>query len=127
MSERSHGICGKCGATVYPEHIDSGIARYEEGQLMCSHCVEEYEQAHDRSGMDSSYALTPIEMEGDDEPGEAAKETRRMQNDWRSRDRDYPSRFRPYGDPGPGRLARVVKCGVKSRKCTYVWMRDRKN
>jgi len=42
---------------------------------MCSHCVEEYEQAHDRSGMDSSYALTPIEMEGNDEPGEAAKET----------------------------------------------------
>jgi hypothetical protein len=58
---------------------------------------------------------------------EAAKETRRMQNDWRSRDRNYPSRFRPYGDPGPGRLARVARCAPKSRKCTYVWMRDRKS
>jgi hypothetical protein len=58
---------------------------------------------------------------------EAAKETRRMRNDWRSQDRDYPERFRPYGDPGPGKLARVVKCGVKSKKCTYVWMRERKS
>ena len=57
---------------------------------------------------------------------EAAKETRRMINDWRCRDRDYPSRFRPYGDPGPGTLARVAKCGIKSMKCTYVWMRERK-
>lgn len=39
--------CESCGATVYKEHIDSGIARYEAGKLMCPHCVNEYERSHD--------------------------------------------------------------------------------
>ncbi len=40
-------VCEACGATIYKEHIDSGIARYEAGKLMCPHCVSEYEKSHD--------------------------------------------------------------------------------
>ena len=40
-------VCEACGATIYKEHIDSGIARYEAGKLMCPHCVGEYEKSHD--------------------------------------------------------------------------------
>ena len=42
-------VCGACGATIYKEHIDSGIARYEAGKLMCPHCVGEFERSHDRA------------------------------------------------------------------------------
>lgn len=34
-------------------------------------------------------------------------------------------RYRPYGNPGPGYIARVVKFGKRSRKCTFRWTRER--
>ncbi|RJP39769.1 MAG: hypothetical protein C4547_03275 [Phycisphaerales bacterium] len=64
MSPAGHSVCQACGATVYPEHIDSGIARYEGGKLMCSHCVEEYERVHDRStAKGGTYGYAPIAMD----------------------------------------------------------------
>lgn len=57
--------CSKCGASVYKQHIDSGIARYEDGQLMCAPCVAEYEKAHDGdTSADDSFA--PIAFDDDD-------------------------------------------------------------
>ena len=44
-------VCGACGATIYKEHIDSGIARHEAGKLMCPHCVSEYEKSHDTASV----------------------------------------------------------------------------
>lgn len=56
--------CEKCGASVYREHLDAGIARYENGMLMCSFCVTEYEREHD--GDDASdESLAPIEFDDD--------------------------------------------------------------
>ncbi len=49
MSDKSMSKCHNCGASVYPEHVDTGIARYEGGKLLCVHCVEEYEATHDSS------------------------------------------------------------------------------
>lgn len=64
MSLAGHSSCQNCGATVYPEHIDSGIARYEGGKLMCSHCVEEYERVHDRgTAKEGTYSYSPIAMD----------------------------------------------------------------
>ena len=50
MSKEHLSKCQECGASIYPEHLDTGIARYEAGKLMCVHCVEEYEAAHDAVG-----------------------------------------------------------------------------
>jgi hypothetical protein len=69
MSEIS-GTCQGCGASIYRQHIDSGIARYEGGKLLCSHCVIEYEQAHDGEA-DESFA--PIEFDGGEEDEEEIK------------------------------------------------------
>ncbi len=78
MSQSGHSLCQSCGATVYPEHLDSGIARYEGGKLMCSHCVEEFERSHDRSSAKggSSYGYKPIAMD-DDEPAASRKSEHR--------------------------------------------------
>ncbi len=69
--EDVHGTCEECGSSIYQAHIDTGIARYEEGKLLCAHCVAEFEAAHDVSGSDLEMDdLAPIELEGFDEAEE---------------------------------------------------------
>lgn len=58
--------CESCGASVYPEHLDSGIARYENGKLLCSHCVKDYEREHGSDGTGKAEAFEPIQLESDD-------------------------------------------------------------
>jgi len=62
-TEDTTSVCQECGATVYREHLDSGIARYEDGRLLCSHCVAELEAKHDSEG--GANAFEPIEFEDD--------------------------------------------------------------
>lgn len=52
MSPEQTVSCQQCGASIYREHLDSGIARYEGGKLLCSFCVNEYESSHDNAGSD---------------------------------------------------------------------------
>lgn len=65
--------CEGCGASIYPEHLDSGIARYEDGKLLCSHCAADYERDHDAAaGGDSGVEdFAPIELEGFDDISES--------------------------------------------------------
>lgn len=58
-------ICSECGASVYRQHLESGIARYEGSKLMCSHCVAEFEQKHDQAP-EGEDALETIEFEDDE-------------------------------------------------------------
>jgi len=44
MSKDVTAPCQECGASVYPEHIESGKARYETGKLLCPHCVVDFEK-----------------------------------------------------------------------------------
>lgn len=62
-AEEAHNQCQVCGANVYSEHIDSGIARYEDGKLMCKHCLEDYEAKHDASGSATAVEFEPIALE----------------------------------------------------------------
>lgn len=56
---------------------------------------------------------------------EAKKENERLRNDWRARDPYYYERYKPYGDPGPGLIAEVVRMTRKG-ECHWQWERDRK-
>lgn len=59
---------------------------------------------------------------------EGEKECERLDRSWRSRDSNYrPTRFRPYGNSGPGRLARVARFKAKSKEAVYRWHRERIN
>ncbi len=76
MRDKHHddvtSICEKCGASVYKQHLDSGIARYEDGKLLCSHCVAEYEQAHDSATVVE--AFEPIEFDDEERPDDHKEE-----------------------------------------------------
>jgi hypothetical protein len=41
MSEEPVQQCHACGATIYQEHLDTGIAGYFQGALLCLHCRQE--------------------------------------------------------------------------------------
>ena len=66
MKQQSNdtSTCESCGASVYPEHLDSGIARYEGGKLMCSHCIAEFEA--ESGGTGKVDALETIVLESDE-------------------------------------------------------------
>lgn len=57
---------------------------------------------------------------------EGQKESDRRANDWRHRGETYrPKRFEPYGNPGPGLVARVAEYAPRSKMCTFRWTRER--
>ncbi len=45
MAEEHMRQCEGCGASIYREHLDSGIAGYWQSKLLCAHCLEEQEKA----------------------------------------------------------------------------------
>lgn len=55
---------------------------------------------------------------------EGEKETNRLVNNWRYTSNNYPDRFRPYGNPGPGYIAEVKHITRKGDKCRYEWERQ---
>lgn len=54
---------------------------------------------------------------------EVEKESARRQANWRYRDADVGEHWKPYGNPGPGEIAKVIRAG--KRGCTYHWGRQR--
>ncbi|WP_018234373.1 hypothetical protein [Thioalkalivibrio thiocyanodenitrificans] len=56
---------------------------------------------------------------------EAEKESRRMDADMRIKGEWRPTRHRPYGNPGPGTLARARSWQPKKRSAVFSWYRER--
>lgn len=63
MTDEVANMCQKCGASVYRQHLDSGIARYEGGNLLCAHCVTEYERSHDSVNGGESQEFETISLD----------------------------------------------------------------
>lgn len=76
MSDQDTKICQECGATVYSEHLDTGIAGYQGGKLLCPHCLEEAEARADRDSAGSTgQSYDDLEAIGlvDEEPASGEK------------------------------------------------------
>lgn len=57
---------------------------------------------------------------------EAEKENRRQENDWRNRERNRSNytRYRPYGNPGPGLVSKMTDWKQRARKAVFRWTRE---
>jgi hypothetical protein len=55
---------------------------------------------------------------------EALKENERQDKDWRLRSKSNYTRYHPYGDPGPGTIAKVTY--IDKDHCIYRWERERR-
>jgi len=53
-------------------------------------------------------------------------ENSRMDRDWRETSHYRHKRYSPYGDPGPGLIAKIDHWQSKARKARYEWYRERK-
>jgi len=60
---------------------------------------------------------------------EAEKENTRTRNNWRVQEshKHYYERLRPYGDPGPGRVAKMEKWNASRKVASFSWMRERRS
>lgn len=56
---------------------------------------------------------------------EAVKENNRQRNDWRIREPSKYECFSPYGNPGPGLIAKVIS--IRGGKCRFEWYKERIN
>ena len=56
---------------------------------------------------------------------EAKKENDRRDRDWRDKSDYRPTYFEPYGNPGPGYIARAKLFHPRSKKATFEWYRER--
>ncbi len=66
MSDDIAGTCQECGASVYQQHLSSGIARNENDKLLCPHCVTELKRSGEAGGADDEI-FEPIELDSDDD------------------------------------------------------------
>jgi hypothetical protein len=58
---------------------------------------------------------------------ETEKENERRDNSWRDRDRGHTERYIPYGDPGPGKIAKAYAWNARSKKpATFRWRKDKR-
>jgi len=58
---------------------------------------------------------------------EGRKESRRLDRDWRNKSHYRPRIHQPYGNPGPGKLAKVSEWSPRSGAVGYAWNRDRQD
>lgn len=74
MSDEVASLCGQCGASVYRQHIDSGIARFVSGKLLCAHCAADAAQEQVASLSSSGgHDYQPIAIHDDDDDEPAAE------------------------------------------------------
>jgi hypothetical protein len=57
---------------------------------------------------------------------EAAKENERQRRDYRNKNPSRYSRYRPYGNEGPGRVSHMVEWKARAKKAVFRWTRERK-
>ena len=60
--------CAECGASIYQQHLDTGIAGYSGEKLLCSHCLAEVD-TYDDTDDDS-----PIVLEGHEDAGDSVSD-----------------------------------------------------
>lgn len=66
--------CDACGATVYPEHIDSNRAGRVEGKLLCIHCMAEKRASAD-DVVDAEVVDDSISLVDEDDEGAGGRRT----------------------------------------------------
>lgn len=54
---------------------------------------------------------------------EAIKESARLDADWRNKSAHRPTRFKPYGDPGPGAVAQMQAWSARRQEAGFAWQR----
>ncbi|MCK4341085.1 MAG: hypothetical protein KAY37_05100 [Phycisphaerae bacterium] len=65
--EEHFETCDECGATIYPEHLEKGMAEQWRGKLLCVHCLKDIRSAAAAAESTETAEEVPIALvEADD-------------------------------------------------------------
>jgi hypothetical protein len=110
-----------------PEGFAAGLVLvYDESRTLVAGAAPDFEAYRARLNATLKTGSITVGQEIAWEIHEAQKECKRLDNDWRNKSDYRPTRTRPYGDPGPGTLARVARYAPRAKTCTYEWGRARR-
>ncbi|HEY8097175.1 MAG TPA: hypothetical protein VIE65_13915 [Methylobacter sp.] len=101
------------------------IPIYDESRALATGEVPDFEAYRAKLNESLSTGSVTVGQENYWEIVEAEKEADRLDRDHRTRSSYRVTRFRPYGNPGPGCISKVAKFSPKLKACTYEWMRER--
>jgi hypothetical protein len=109
-----------------PEGFSAGLVLiYDDSRALTTGAAPDFEAY--RAACNASLATGSVTVGQVEawEIQEAERECRRRDNDWRDKGNYRPERWRPHGDPGPGRAARVHRYHPRAAACTFEWYRAR--
>ncbi len=72
MSDDDVKSCEDCSASIYPEHVESGMAGYHGGKLLCPHCFSEQQSmsSAEASAVGEDPELAAIAIDAEATPDE---------------------------------------------------------
>lgn len=97
---------------------------YDDSRALTPGAAPDFEAYRSRLNATLDVGCVTVGQEDAWERREAERENERQARDYRIRNKSDYTRYRPYGDPGPGTLARVVSLSKKG--ATFRWFRERK-
>ena len=100
---------------------------YDDSRTLAAGDKPDFEAYRARLNASIKNGTITVGQEDAWEEREAERENKRRDNDYRWKSDYKPSRFRPRGNPGPGRLAKVQWFQPKIKACTYKWNREKQN
>lgn len=100
---------------------------YDDSRALNPAVLPNFEAYRDRLNAELADGCVTVGQEEFWERKEAATESKRLDSDWRTKTHYRPEKFRPYGNPGPGKLATVVKYAPRAKTCSYNWVRERRS
>lgn len=99
---------------------------YDDSRALTSGAAPDFEAYRARLNAQITVGSITVGQEICWEEAEAVKENDRMARSFRGRSHDFRyKRFTPYGNPGPGTLAKVTHYSKKKGTCTFEWERER--
>ncbi len=109
-----------------PEGFSSGIELiYDQSRGLTDGDPPDFKAYRDRLNASIKKGTHVVGQQRVWERVEAEKENQRMDRDWRIRDPLYRTYFSPYGNDGPGDIAKVVGLTRDKKKCKFTWERER--
>ncbi len=100
---------------------------YDASRALNPAVLPDFEAYRDRLNAQLADGCVTVGQDDFWERKEGESESRRLDNDWRIKTHYRPEKFKPYGNPGPGKLATVVKYAPRAKTCLYQWERERRD
>jgi hypothetical protein len=110
-----------------PEGFDRAIELiFDASRVLTSGTPPDFEEYRNKLNFTLGKGCFTVGQQELWEKHEAKKENDRLRSrrGWGGHEPHYWKHYTPYGNPGPGEVAEVVRFG-RTRKCTFAWMRKR--